>query len=161
MCLHIQEGRLRTILGSVECSERQICAYKSHACTFLGVVRFEEMLQKSTFFDFFQTFLHFVAFYIYSADLQSSQYDPLECVDLFWSLIEHLTILRSFSELPEVLLTHSGVAKIHSKNDHIYVTKIYRGSKMVLCGLWKWFRYQNVSPHSGELFYSLAWLLRK
>ena len=76
-----------------------------------------------------------MAFYINFTDLQSSKYDPLEFVDLFWSLVEHPTILRSFSELPEVLLTHSGVAKIHSKNDHIYVVEIYRGSKMVLCGL--------------------------
>ena len=140
MCLQIQEDRLRILLSSVECSERQICAYKSHACTFLGVVRFEEMLQKSTFFDFFQTFLHFVALYIYFADLQSSQYDPLECVDWFWSLIEHLTILRSFSELPEVLLTHSGVAKTPPKNAHIYgyqnLSALKNGSVRSLNTIW-------------------------
>ena len=56
MCLHIQESRLRTISGSVECSGRHICAYKSHACTFLRVVGFEETLQKSTFFDFSKLF---------------------------------------------------------------------------------------------------------
>ena len=61
-----------------------------------------------------------MAVYINCADLQSSKYDPLECVDLFWSLIEYPTILRSFSELPEVLLTHSVVAKTPPKNAHIY-----------------------------------------
>ena len=61
-----------------------------------------------------------MAVYINCADLQSSKYDPLECVDIFWSLIEYPTILRSFSELPEMLLTHSVVAKTPPENVHIY-----------------------------------------
>ena len=81
-----------------------------------------------------------MALYIYFADLQSSQYDPLECVDLFWSLIEHLTILRSFSELPEVLLTHSGVAKTPPKYAHIYgyqnLSALKNGSVRSLNTIW-------------------------
>ena len=56
ICLRIQESRLRTILGSVEHSGRQIFAYKDQTCTFLGVPGFEEILQKSTFFDLFKHF---------------------------------------------------------------------------------------------------------
>ena len=50
MCLHIQKSRLRTIVGPVEHSGKHIFAYKDQTYTFLGVLGFEEILLKSTFF---------------------------------------------------------------------------------------------------------------
>ena len=123
MCLHIQENCFRTISSSLDSFGRQIATHKGQVSAFLRYIEISRIWwknRKSTFFWLFQTFLHFVAVYINCTDLQSSKYDPLECVDWFWRLIEIPVTLRNFSEPPKVLLTYMWVAKVPPKIAHIY-----------------------------------------